>query len=154
MKYEVQHYKEDKPLVEAMLAMMAAHAIERLGASNYAPDTAKILGLWKMEVLRLILMRNDDGKIVGYQGWLCTNQLTNMSTKQAILSYIYIDKDNRNIAGQLGEFLKYGIDAMRILGAADILLNVDGDQMWLKDKFAEAGFGTVRAMQLSYSGVQ
>jgi hypothetical protein len=150
MKYELKHYTEDKGFIDKILTMMRDHAIERLGANNYAPDTAKILGLWKLGVLRLITMCDDSGKLVGYQGWLCSNQLTNISLKQAIMSYIFIDKSARGTEEQFETFVQYGIDAMKILGQEDILFGVDGDQQWLLEKLGRMGFTTVRATQLSY----
>ena len=152
MKYELKHYTEDKNLIDEILAIMAIHALERVGEKNYAPDVVKIVGLWKMGVLRLVTMRSHEDKLIGYQGWLLSTPVTNTFLKQATLSYIFVEKESRGSATNFLEFVKYGVAAVKILGAVDILAGVDGDQPWLLDKFKLAGFTTERARQIVYTG--
>jgi hypothetical protein len=58
----------------------------------------------------------------------------------------------RGDQSQFFSFIQYGVAAMKLLGAHDILAGVDGDQPWLREKLALAGFTMERARQLSYTG--
>lgn len=151
MKYELKHYVEDRAFVDQMFAMMFEHAKERYGTANYNPDVKKILGLWSLGVLRVVTMRTDAGKLVGYQGWLCSAQLTNPKIQQAILTYVYVNPEFRGSGAQFTEFVSYGVQVMKVLGDQEIQVNIDSDQLWLRTKFEAAGFKTARSVQLAYT---
>lgn len=152
MKYELKQYVEDKPFVEGMLEMMAAHGVTQRGAENYAPDTTKILTLWKAGVLRLVLMKDDADKVVGYQGWLMSSELHDMTKPQATMFSIYVDQQHRGSTELFEEFVKYSVNAMKILGATKILVGVDDNQPWLRKRFGEVGFTQAVTTTLLYTG--
>jgi hypothetical protein len=131
MKYNVQKYVEDRKLVDEMLALVNLNGVEMLGASVFEPDVMGMLNLWFSDTIKVVLARNDAGKLIGHQMWICSSHLFKRG-RIASLKTIYMLPEYRGSIPALKEFLKYGIDAMSILGFDDIAMTIDEEHASLK----------------------
>lgn len=149
MKYAVQQYTEDRAFIAELLELMTQHGIERLGKDVYAPDTTRILSLWKGGVLKLITGKSDDNKLVAYQAWIFTPSIYKTQT-QAVCGPMFIAKHLRGSVKSARDFLMYGVSAMRILGAHEVFTNVDADQMAIGHMLARSHLAEPISTQMKF----
>jgi hypothetical protein len=149
MKYSVQQYVEDKEFVSELLVLMRNHGIERLGKDVYAPDTTRILNLWKSGVLKLVVGKSDSGKLVAYQAWIFTPSIYK-TVNQAVCGPVFVSKELRGSVSSIRDFLMYGVSAMRILGAGEVFTNVDADQMAIGHMLSRAKLAKPISTQMKF----
>lgn len=126
MKYNLQHFVEDKELIKELLPLTNDHGRTRIGDQKYAPKIERFLAGWKSGQLRLVLARDEaTNKLVGYQVWGFHEMLFETG-QRAVLGPIYLVPEYRG--KDIKGFVNYGVDTMIILGAQDIRVECDADQ--------------------------
>jgi hypothetical protein len=121
MKFAVQHYVEDSKLLDELLPLLNAWGKEAVPDGNFVMRTTQMLSLWKAGVLVLILARDETtSALKGFQIWWLYDPLY-LQQKRAVSGPIFIEKESRG--GHGDAFIHYGIQAVRILGAQDVILD-------------------------------
>jgi hypothetical protein len=124
MKYEVQKYIQDRQFVDEMLILMNMNGVEMLGPDVFAPDVVTILKLWASDTGKIVVARNDDNKIVGYQFWICSPHMFKIG-RVASLKTVYMLPEVRGSIENLKEFVTFGKDAMVLMGFDDVVMTID-----------------------------
>ena len=141
MKYSVQHFVEDKALINELLPLTNDHGRQRIGDQVYAPKIPRFLAGWKSGQLKIIIARDEvTNELVGYQVW-GFNEMLFEDGVRAVLGPIYLKPSHRG--KDVKGFVNYGVDAMIIMGAKDIRVECDADQP--TEKLFERAGGWVKA---------
>ena len=136
MKYLVQKYVEDKALIDDMLELVNLNGREMLGDNVFEPDIITMLQMWAADTFKVILMRADDGKLVGHQLWMCSPHLFRAG-RVAALKTIFVRKEHRGSVDLLKEFVTYGRQAMEIMGFNDVVMTIDAEHKGLHRALSE-----------------